>query len=768
MVVAVLAYLHFYGLPSPCKRAILDELNRRGVAFSIDSLHFDLRRGVVARGIEYKPKAEDDGKIHMGELSLGLSLPDLLRKRIKLDRLDVDGSDIKIFSTGQQEPILIHHVEGVIGFEKSVLHLESVVGDLEGLSLQLDGKLDLAKKEQGAPVKSDPPRIASLLQSYLAKLGTVKKGEPIQIQLNVVGKMAEPETLSATASIYGRALAYEGWHADKISGRFAFSGGILNLSVLTVEAGPGKLSVYGSWDIKKGPVQFEIYSNLNPHALVSSQLESAPGAWKDLRFGAAPEIWVKGSMDVSRPQPWESIVAEASFSIRDSSWRKKALRELRGTAHMEAGKLRVPQLTLVRDFGRMTGDFEYEFATQAVNFDLESTVDVAEVMRLLYPSDKNWFQSVEHAMPPALKMAGRWLTRDPNGLQAEGTMDWKEWSAAGVGISSTSAHVIIKGRRFQFEGLKLERPEGRIEGKFTLDFGSSMAEIDATTSIGFRELTLLVGPKTEELFRPYKFLTPPKIKLKGVLDFGKDQQNDLTANIECARFSVWRLSAANVTAQIRSHRKCLEIANYSSDFYQGKLTGDAVFDFSTPDQDWSFHCNIEKGDFDRFTHDLWNYDQVEGMLTASAQMSGTMKTSKTLKGYGEAKIDDGVLWRIPLFGELSKFIPILGVQKATKGLATFTVSDEKVHVGDMKISAGIMSLTAKGDYDFDQSLDFIVQGHFLRAFGLGYILDPFTKAFEYHLGGKLSARKWKPRFLPKELLLDFNKDEPQPKKDSSK
>jgi hypothetical protein len=103
----------------------------------------------------------------------------------------------------------------------------------------------------------------------------------------------------------------------------------------------------------------------------------------------------------------------------------------------------------------------------------------------------------------------------------------------------------------------------------------------------------------------------------------------------------------------------------------------------------------------------------------------------------------------------------LGEQKATKGLATFTIADEKVNVDDMKISAGIMSLTAKGNYHFDESIDFIVQGHFLRAFlGIGYVLDPFTKAFEYHLGGKLTSRVWKPRFIPKELLLQFGNDQP--------
>ena len=221
---------------------------------------------------------------------------------------------------------------------------------------------------------------------------------------------------------------------------------------------------------------------------------------------------------------------------------------------------------------------------------------------------------------------------------------------------------------------------------------------------------------------------------------------------------------------MRSFRKSLEISNYKSTFYDGRLEGDAVFDFTTPAQDWAFHCQLEDVDFDQFTHDLWDYKDVQGKMTGWAEMSGAMENSRPLKGRGEVKIADGIIWKIPLFGAFFlKWIPIIGEQKATKAYATFTVADEKAHVDDMKISAGIMSITAKGDYKFDQSLDFIVQGHLLRAlFGIGYILDPFTKAFEYHLGGKLtdSHWEWEPRFIPKELLLQFGNGKSHKKEDA--
>ena len=424
----------------------------------------------------------------------------------------------------------------------------------------------------------------------------------------------------------------------------------------------------------------------------------------------------------------------------------------------------MPGLVLTQDFGQLTGNFGYDLARKAITFDLNSTLDISEVMKILYPGDKNWFRNVKYTKPPLLRLMGQWFIQDPNGLQAQGDFDWEDWIANKVTIRSAKSQLFIDGRKFRFKNIHLERNEGFIKGDFSLDFNSQSALLDATSTIDFSELTRLVGSKTEELFRPYRFLTPPRIQWKGILSFGEDSLNDLSTHVECDRFQTWKLSASHVSADIRSFRKSLEIARYSSEFYSGRLDGDAVFDFSKPIQDWAFHCRIQKVDFDHFTHDLWDYREVQGNLTGWAEMSGTTDSSRELRGNGEVKVADGILWKIPLFGELSKFIPILGVQKATKAYAAFYVDDEKVHVDDMKISAGIMSLTAKGIYQFDQSLDFIVQVHFLRGlFGVGYLLDPFTKAFEYHLGGKLQARKWKPRFLPKELLLQFG-DEDSPER----
>ncbi len=755
-VVAFLAYLHFHGLPLSWKQKFLSELAHRGIMIELKSLHFEPLRGLVARGIEYK--TVQDSTIKVAELSVNFHFTDLLFNNFTFDHLVVEGADIQLHSPGETSPIVMQRASGTFRFlGNKIVKLESIQGDLLGLRLEINGQLDTtpAEKKEGAEKK--PSKIdLKKIQSYLAKIGAVQKGEPILISIDVDGKLADSKNIVSTARVYGKSVSYEGWKADVISGKITYIDGVVVLPSLSIESNGGKCSIFGWWDIPHGYFEVETVSNLDPNALFLEGAKYRPTFLKETRFNTPPEFWIKASMNMNDEKPFETLEANANFLVRNTSWRGNLIQECRGTIYVSKGQVEAPHLVLVKDLGKMNGDFAFDIPQKKLFFDFDSSIDVAWVMKLLYPSEKNWFQLVQFTRPCPTKLAGEWAIRDPNGLKAKGEFDWRDWYSNQVFLRSAKAKIDIDGRKFHFTNAKLLRDEGEVTGNFTLDFGSQTHTIDARSSISFLELTRLIGPYTEKLFSYYKFLTPPKLTLKGTLNTENPSENDFFVHVESDRFKIWKLSASNVSADIRSQGKCLEIANLKSTFYDGRLEGNAVFDLSTPQQDWTFNCHADQVDFDRFTNDLWQYQQVEGRLTGWAEVSGTMLSSKECVGRGEATIADGLLWKIPLFGELSKFIPILGEHNATKGMAAFTIADEKVNVDDMKVSAGILSLTAKGIYKFDESVDFIVQGHFLRAFlGLGYVLDPFTKAFEYHLGGKLSDRKWKPRFIPKELLLQF-------------
>jgi len=768
-VFALLAYLHFNGLPQSWKNSVLQELAQRGVHLKIESLHLDPLRGVVAHGVEFESRDVGGAHVKVGEIALHVDLGSMLRKRFALETVEADGSDIQIELRNLQRLVTIRRTSGKFRFAgNGVVELKSVVGDSLGLHVEINGRLDLSKGKTGAASSSFSMNLDQI-RSWLTRLASVKTSTPIQLRIQVDGKVSEPDTLRLKAELDGKSVAYERWRADAVRGSFSYENKVLTVPEVMIEVNGGKAVFSGSWDVAPGKAKFELDNNLDPNALLIRATGQSAGLLKGIEFGVRPEFRVKGQLDVAEAaaKNWKSLQAEVSFRVRELSWRGHLVRDASGDALILNGRIMLPNLSIERESGRLTGSFEYDLAAEALKFDFTSTLDIAEGMELLYPSEKNWFRTARYTKPPLLRLAGQWRIRDSQGLEGKGDIDWQDWFSSGVAIRSTKSRVEIVGRKFYFHDLRLRRDEGEIAGEFSMDFEKQNAYLNATSTISFTELTRIIGPTTEETFRPYLFLTPPRIQFRGKVNFGGEETNDLWTHVECERFQIWKFKASKVAADIHSYRRSLEIARYKSDFYDGRLTGDAVFDFSTPEGEWAFHCHVDKADFDRLTHDLWDYNEVKGRMTGWGKINGILLNSRPLKGRGEVKVTDGVLWRIPLFGELSKFIPLLGVQKATKAVAGFTIADEKVHIENMKVDAGIMSLTAKGDYKFDESVDFIVQGHFLRwLFGFGFVFDPFTKAFEYHLGGKLTERKWKPRFLPKELLFQFD-DEDAPEKPKS-
>lgn len=774
VIIAFLSYLYLYGLPKSWKDAILGELATRGVHIQLDTLFFDPFQGVVARGIKYSPDVNEE--ISIREMALKVNLFNMFRKHFAFDYVEFDGSDIQVSNPTTETPLVIHKTEGRIRFAKNgIIYLESVVGELFDVRLELNGRMDLSKGDKSAVenhepgVKTYPP--LDKIENVLKSIRSVDPESQIHVQVRFDAKIRDLSGIRAKMEIESGAVTYnETYKADKVTANFEIADHTIFVPNISISSGGGKISLWGTYQIEKKAVEFELMNNLNPESLIQANSPAqVKNPFREFTFNSPPVFWIKGTADFKDRKFQEGLKGELSFKLRDFSWRGHAVKEANGYAHVGDSKVVFPSFNLIREFGRFNGSFTYDIEKRGFDFDVKSSLDLAEIMMLLYPSQKNWFRTVTFKSPPSVNLKGTWLTRDPNGLNASGIVDWKDWSSRDVSVQSTKAQIEIKGRKFIFKDFELVREEGKAGGNFDLDFSKQNTTLDVVTNVHFADLARLIGPKIEETLSPYHFPIPPTIQLKGVLFFEDDENNDLNVHIEAPEFKIWKFSASNVSANVRSFRKSLEISRFTSNFYDGELKGDAIFDFTTPQQDWAFHCKVVKADFDKFTHDLWNYEKVNGYLTGWTYMSGTMKSSKELKGYGEATIDDGVLWKIPLFGELSKFIPILGEQKATKGITTFTVADEKVNFDDMKISAGIMSLTAKGIYQFNESIDFIVQGHFLRAFfGIGYVLDPFTKAFEYHLGGKLNARVWKPRFIPKELLLQFGNDQPKAEKDSEK
>jgi hypothetical protein len=135
------------------------------------------------------------------------------------------------------------------------------------------------------------------------------------------------------------------------------------------------------------------------------------------------------------------------------------------------------------------------------------------------------------------------------------------------------------------------------------------------------------------------------------------------------------------------------------------------------------------------------------------------------QGYGHARLTNGLLWEIPLFGVfspvLNAFFPGLGNSRAKHAYATFQITNSVIFSKDMEIRATAMRMKYQGSVDFDQRVDGRMEAELLRdlpAFGflISKVLWPVTKLFEYKITGTLENPKTEQLYvISKVFLLPF-------------
>jgi hypothetical protein len=181
---------------------------------------------------------------------------------------------------------------------------------------------------------------------------------------------------------------------------------------------------------------------------------------------------------------------------------------------------------------------------------------------------------------------------------------------------------------------------------------------------------------------------------------------------------------------------------------------------------FSFHVRVEGTDLRAVLRDLepGKTNKVEG--TMSGELTITRADTldwKSWQGHGHARLTNGLLWEIPIFGVfspiLNTILPGLGNSRARHADATYLITNSVIHTRDLEIRATAMRMNYEGWVDFERKVEGKMQAELFRdvpAFGflISKILWPVTKLFEYKITGTLDDPKTRELyFVPRVLLM---------------
>jgi hypothetical protein len=247
---------------------------------------------------------------------------------------------------------------------------------------------------------------------------------------------------------------------------------------------------------------------------------------------------------------------------------------------------------------------------------------------------------------------------------------------------------------------------------------------------------------------------------------GADLRFDVVGGVP---FQCLKLRAARVTGTIHWLGETLVLTNIAAELYGGSGSGFADFDFRVPHEgaDYQFTASITNINLHALAADLSSpTNHLEGAL--SGQLVVTRADSRdwrTLDGFGQARLRDGLIWDIPLFGILSPVLnaaaPGLGNSRATDAAAAFAITNGVIYSDPLEINTVMTRLQYAGTVDLRENVNARVTAQLLHnLWGVGPVIStifyPVTKLFEYQVTGTLQNPKKEPVYVPKFLLLPLH------------
>jgi hypothetical protein len=272
---------------------------------------------------------------------------------------------------------------------------------------------------------------------------------------------------------------------------------------------------------------------------------------------------------------------------------------------------------------------------------------------------------------------------------------------------------------------------------------------------------------------PYQFLSLPEARVSGCVPLRQADgelvldEADLRADIlGTIRFRWRKFETPAINGTVIWLGRELILTNLTSEVYGGAAQGWGDFDLKTPGDgtDLSFFINATNVDLHRMGVALWSpTNQTEGELSGSVTVSDANSDDwRTWNGSGEARLHDGLLWNIPIFGLLSPVlntaVPGLGNSRATDATARFNMTNGVIRTDSLEVRTALMRLQYIGTVDLQQEVNARVTAQPMRdVWGLGPLVStmlwPVGKVFECQVTGQLGEPTVTPIYSFSKLLL---------------
>jgi hypothetical protein len=432
----------------------------------------------------------------------------------------------------------------------------------------------------------------------------------------------------------------------------------------------------------------------------------------------------------------------------------------------------LPDLEIGRPEGGLRLEHLARDDTKDFYWRIHSTVDVRAVRPLLAPDEQRGLDLVAFTQPPVIDGEVRGRGHEPDRLGFAGRVTMTNFAVRGEAASYVETAVRYTNRWLEFLDPRLRRgPQTLSASGIAVDFNAQ--RIYFTNGFSTAEPLVVaraIGPKIGRTLEPYVFPRPPRVRVNGYAPLHGSRDADLRFDVDGAGagFEWWKFKLAGLSGEARWLGDTLTLTNVRAAFYQGDAGGFAHFDFTPPrGTDFSFNAGVTNASLSALLADLSpRTNQLEGTLSGRLEITrANSEDARSWTGHGRARLRDGLLWEMPIFGVLSKpldtIMPGVANSRFTDATARFTITNGVVAWDKLEMRSPAMRLQYDGTVDFDGRVDMRVEAEPLRdAWVVGRIVSlalwPVSKLFQFKITGTLDNPKSEPVFVPKFLFMPLH------------
>lgn len=775
-------YLNETGINERWRERISTELENIGIVADFESLHIDIRRGLIATGVQvYADNRRSDVIATLEHLVIDVDKTKLMRGKVRVISVALKQADISLPVDPEQPDgarITLSKLDGEMYLpDKKTLEAREIEGVFAGIRISLDGRIwseqidsskdpDLMLEKRSARLKFIE-RIAKETRQW-----RWPENSAPTLKLYVEGSTDKPDTARIDFIFEAPEIERRGITLRDIHIKGDYNNHVLTLDTISLRDSVGDIKANASYRPAMKVARFEAQSTLHIQRL-SRQLFGTE-LMSQLTFSSPPSIDCTGTINF-KPKPTPDILITGHTTLKNFSFLGSRFTNLTTDFSSRGRDFFLTGLHAIHQQGELKGRILMK--DRIVRYEASSSLPASSYMPFL--SNSGVAKTLQKAsFKPSSKVnitaKGTMNRGNLTQWEAEGHASFEDFTYQDTAMNSLSGNYFMNELGSRFTGIKanfdyndyyLKRSYGGPSSASVSADSIAMDRIKKTIAIeniaGIAwpaPIVRLFVPKTADHVEKYRFHRPPNLAASGTFDLEKSREKtDFTINLSHAgsmhyEFINEPLTLDRVKAKVQIFGDRVAVDNLSFSCFQGQCDGDIKVFFAgaqTP-----YYQGLLK--FLRFhlkdIGETYKFNNAErGLLTGRIEFKGEGSKMSKFNGSGSLALEKGNLFSVPMLGPISQLIGgVLGERNPTAETAkdascTYIIRDGVVYSNDFLATTRSLKFTGEGSIDLNKKeIDMLVRMNARGLFGfIALPLRPFMGLFQFKGSGPITKPNWK-------------------------